>query len=161
MILKNFSKALSAYFGGANLSAKIVTVTGGKINATTAMYSTLQLGSFMRSVSATYNSGTVFGDGDTPVKSDDYCLSGNVITGITGSAVRANEDDEDSSTVSVVYTIANNNTDEVVIKEVAVCINYQGYNFLMERTVLDSPITIPAGGVGQVTYSIRFNYPTA
>ena len=30
----------------------------------------------------------------------------------------------------------------------------------VERTVLETPVTIPAGGVGQVTYTIRMNYPT-
>ena len=37
---------------------------------------------------------------------------------------------------------------------------YTTYPYLIERTVLESPITIPAnGGVGQVTYKIRMDYP--
>lgn len=29
----------------------------------------------------------------------------------------------------------------------------------INRTVFDTPVTIAAGGVGQVTYTIRMNYP--
>lgn len=59
-------------------------------------------------------------------------------------------------------TITNNNETDITIGEVGIV--YQtgsSYSVLFERTVLESPITIPAGGVGQVTYTIRMNYPTA
>ena len=62
---------------------------------------------------------------------------------------------------SAVLTITNNNATDITIGEVGIV--YQGSNTaaLLERTVLDSPITIPAGGVSQITYTIRMNYPTA
>lgn len=34
------------------------------------------------------------------------------------------------------------------------------YKALYERTVLDTPVTIEAGGVGIVNYSIKLQYPT-
>ena len=112
--------------------------------------------------------GVRFGTGDTPPTLDDYKLSGNNVTGLTFSTnvVWVKDDDGDGATAT--YTITNNNTTDVTIQEVGLFqqiyttrskedSTYQ----LWERTVLDSPVTIPAGGVGQITYTLRVNYPTA
>lgn len=109
--------------------------------------------------------GVMFGDGTAAAK-EDYWLSGNTISGISVSSSETVENSEDGCTKTRVYTIVNNNDTDITIREVG----YQGhvptdaynnYVALLEHTILDSPITIPAGGVGQVTYTIRMNYPTA
>lgn len=113
--------------------------------------------------------GVVFGSGSTPPTIDDYTLSGDVITGITVSYTTENSvsDDYTSATYSKTYTITNNNSEAITIGEIALvgeeCWQsqyssntryYHGF-ILYERTVLEEPIVIPAGGVGQVTYTIR------
>lgn len=114
-------------------------------------------------VKASY--GVCFGDGTTPATMDDYNLSGNMITTIvTNDAPTVTVDDE-GATLSVVYTVTNTGSEDITISEVCM-FNYWYYNsssytcYLLERTLLDSPVTIPAGGVGLVTYTIRMNYPT-
>lgn len=105
--------------------------------------------------------GVIFGDGDTEPIVDDYKLSGNLISGLSASVVQTQTVEDDYMEIENVYTLTNTNTTEVTIREVAYCHQLSAYGVLMERTVLDEPVTIPAGGVGQVTYTIRMNYPTA
>lgn len=107
----------------------------------------------------------VLGDGSDEPKIDDYKLSGNIITGISSTVSRNVSTDGDDAIISSVFTVTNNNSNDITISEVAYCGNVCGISTggaagLFERTVLESPITIPAGGVGQVTYTIRIKHPT-
>lgn len=104
--------------------------------------------------------GIIFGTGDTPVTIDDYKLSGNIVTNIAGNTVINHEFVDGGHETTCVCTITNTGGSSVTIKEAGLMMaNYS--LALCERTVLDTPVTIPAGGVGQVTYKIRLNYPTA
>lgn len=116
--------------------------------------------------SYTGNGGVIFGTGNTAPSYGDYALSGAVVSGIT---VTANvTPDPANLAITGVYTIVNNNTDPVTIGEIGLLsssTNMSAYErtnrLLVEHTALDSPITIPAGGMGRVTYTISLNVPTA
>lgn len=107
--------------------------------------------------------GVYFGTGDKEPTFDDYAISGEIISTIAASANVVATPDDDGCTFVSTYTVTNNGSAPVTIKEV--CLYYRAPSeglFLVERTLLDTPVTIDAdGGVGQVTYTIRFNYPTA
>ena len=120
--------------------------------------------------------GVLFGSGNAEPKADDYCLSGEAIDGLGSSnitSVETSEVDDDHLTVTRTYTITNTTGNDITIGEVGLVYYLQAYtsatstgssykkywSYLVERSKLDSPITIPAGGVGQVVYSIRMNYP--
>lgn len=115
--------------------------------------------------------GVVFGSGNTAPTQDDTTLSGNLVTGLTSSYVYNETFADDGIDVTTVYTLTNNNAESVTIGEIALVDVIQNqpqqyydtyyYPYLIERTALETPITIQAGGVGQVTYTIRMNYPTA
>lgn len=104
-------------------------------------------------------SGVIFGDGDTEPTEDDYTLSGNIITGIayTSKVTRVIENNKNTRTVT--YTITNNNSESITIKEIGY-VGYAKYNsgyaysVLLDRELLENPITIEAGGVGQITYTV-------
>lgn len=114
--------------------------------------------------------GVFFGSGNTPSTIDDYKLAGDVITGCTCSYVDKStyESDGSASTLTYEYTITNNNDTEITIGEIGLFFetywkssnttNIHYFN-MFERTALETPITIPAGGVGQVTYTIKMEYP--
>lgn len=117
--------------------------------------------------------GVFFGSGNEPVTVDDYKLSGDVVSGYTYS-YKANSTyaaDGSNGIVQYDYTITNNNDTEITIGEVAIfgeatwqtssssSTRYTHHYYMFERTALETPITIPAGGVGQVTYAIQINYP--
>jgi len=112
--------------------------------------------------------GVVFGTGNTPPTVDDYTLSGSFISGLSTSNVTVAEttskNDDGSMVFTYVYTINNSTGADITIGEIGIqtYANSSSYyiNVLVERTVLDTPVTIAAGGVGQVTYTIRMNYPT-
>ena len=111
-----------------------------------------------------------FGTGNTPESLDDYTFAGDVVQNITYSSVDNSNYDEDGSgaTHSFTYTITNNNDYEITIGEIGIFSEavwmtaynkYTHYGYMFERTALETPITITPGGVGQVEYTIRMNYP--
>lgn len=118
---------------------------------------------YLRS-SLSQSSGVFLGTGNTPATIDDYRLAGDIVSGFTYNSNVVSESDNDGLTLTANYTITNTSDAEIVIAEIGIIQNTSvgtknaNYKMLLERTVLESPITIPAGGVGQVTYTIRLNY---
>ena len=135
---------------------------GGSISATTARQA------YIKNLQTTLagNGGTVLGTGTTPPTVDDYALSGELVTGYTYMSSVSNEVHEDGQSITALYTITNNNDQPITIGEVGVIASFTknsaaAEKALLERTVLDAPITIAAGGVGQLTYTIRLYEPGA
>ena len=115
-------------------------------------------------------SGVILGNGNTPPTLQDYKLSGNLITSYEYSSSVSSLQVEEGIEITATYTITNTGSENMTISEIGmiapVCSGSTtaadgSYVNLVERTVLETPVTIPAGGVGQVTYTIRMNYPTA
>ena len=129
------------------------------------------LGGLLLSVlnAASYSQGVLFGDGNAAVTINDHCLSGNVIPLLSANVAvsKTNEVSDSGLIVKAKYTITNVASTDITIREVGLMEGYRYYNggseaaILVERTVLDTPVTIPAGGIGQVEYTITSNYPTA
>ena len=180
MILRNYYKILDAILQGTDTdNLTVFTKTdGGKMNA---RYYSSSDSSYIDALgfhdltrlrdSLTYQ-GVVFGDGATEPSFDDYTLAGSVIKGLTGTISRTGTNNgESGAEATAVITVTNGNSNEVTIREVGYIgyatfyytnsSNSTGGYIMLDRTVLDTPVTIPAGGVGQVTYTIRMNYPTA
>lgn len=129
-----------------------------------------RMNNIMTTLDNTSYGGVVFGTGTTPPTYDDYKLSGDLITGLTISKTESTDRSDTDASRTVIYTITNGGASDVTIGEVGLlAVGSQspketsyGYRYpmMVERTVLNSPVTIPAGGIGQVTYTIRMNYPT-
>ena len=135
---------------------------GGALSATTARQA------YIKNLQTTFssNGGVVLGTGTTPPSLDDYALSGELITGYTYTSSVKNEVHEDGQSITASYTITNNGSQAFTIGEVGLIASFTGSasaaaKALLERTVLDEPITIAAGGVGQLTYTIRLYEPVA
>ena len=128
--------------------------------------------SVMNSWGSTVNKhGVSFGTGTTPADVSNYCLesilddtqiSVTVPSGVSFS--RGDTFDE----YSVSFGVTNKTAEAIIISEVgltAIPYNSGSSNevvyVLVDRTVLDTPITIPAGQSKQITYTIRFNYGDA
>lgn len=175
MFLKNWYKLLGEYFSGSIVKPTIKTAAGTDVTIVVSQ-ANLQFASNYSHYScpSMYNvrdeleqalGGVVFGDGNTPVTVDDYTLSGNVITGLSASAGVSIENTEEYTEYTAVYTIPNTGSEDITIKEIGLFFSTQqssalATKILIERTVLDEPLTIPAGGVGQITYTIKLAYPT-
>lgn len=122
----------------------------------------------VRETDVVFNSGAagiVLGSGNTPPTIDDYCLESMITSGLSPKTIISNDENGDLK-----YTITMTNTSQnpITIGEVGIMSKvYTGANtntsniVLMERTVLEEPITIPANGVGVVTYITGFAVPEA
>lgn len=117
--------------------------------------------------SLTSYGGVILGTGTTAPTIDDYALAGELITTLSYSSDVSIVSDADGVTYTGRYTISNTGESEITVGEIG--LNAQLYYTsyvstkyfgLLERTVLDEPVTIPAGGVGQITYTIKMVYPT-
>lgn len=105
--------------------------------------------------------GVVLGTGDAEPTEDDYTLSGTIITtfGVSSTTEHIYNSEDGSYTIENVYTITNTGSSTFTIKEIAWFANffYGGGTsyacFLIDRTLLEEPITLEAGQVGQVTYT--------
>lgn len=164
MVLKQYYDALAAMATGNTIA--IASYGGATYNVPGSNAQNLvKLYNGMSSVAAgTWANGVLFGSGDTPVSIADNKLN-SIISGLTGSGSVTKTYDAESglTTISSIITITNGGDTDVTIKEVGLNLNYTGnWAMLMDRTVLEAPITIPAGGgIGQVTYEIVLKHPTA
>lgn len=185
MFLKNAKPWISSKLGfGANLSTyKPVNAYDQKeLPYYDSMYGYDITGLMKNISSGTYAKrdgsnmvGVLFGSGSVPPTVDDTRLSGSPITGLSTSNVTYTqttgcEEDTKKSYVTTVYSISNTTNKEITIGEVALVYQLSGrdetvssgscaYGVLLERTAFDTPITIPAGSIGQITYTIWFESP--
>ena len=118
--------------------------------------------------SATGGDGVVFGTGNTTPTMDNFKLSGSYVYS-TGSniAYTANGpvETENGLKYSITYTITNAYDYDLTVGEVGLIRKVYNSNnngplyIMVDRTALDTPITIPIGGVGQVVYTVNLNLP--
>ena len=180
MFVKNYYSLLNERLGGGYSYENLPLMVYGGFNAPSlSSYSNFAIKTCLTShingsvLNNTSNSaptpGVVFANGNVPVSIEDYKQSGDALSNITVSCSVEVVSDAKGQTITGNYTITNNATEPQTIGEVCIFsgILYrvgsynQGKYVMIERTVLDSPVTIPAGGTGQVTYTIRLDYPTA
>ena len=110
--------------------------------------------------SRSYYGGVIFGDGTTKPTVDDYKLAGNVISDFVSTHTITMNSDASTGTTSITktYTITNTGTSAITIAEVALIDSFKNGSwyqpFIIDRTVLDNPVTIAPGEVGQVVYTL-------
>ena len=176
MFTKNWYKALAVEMSRVNETFQSVTGATQTLKASYYLYC-LGLNEDGRNIPSIYkvrttlegNGGVIFGTGNTSPTIDDTTLSGSLVSNFSYSSSVSTARDETGITLTALYTVTNNNAEAITISEVAIIANLTEYNTspdthlkaLVERTVLDTPVTIPAGGVGQVVYTITLNLPTA
>lgn len=140
-------------FKGADqlISTIDVHTSASSIRAALKTFNTAQKGSSLSDEHC-----VAFGDGSTPVSADDFQLSGNNFTTYSGAyACVANADCTEATWT---YTLTNTGSSEFTVREIGLYTSSSTsvlYSCLIMREVLDSPVTIPAGGVGQVTLTIK------
>lgn len=117
----------------------------------------------------------LFGTGTTAPTMDDYKLESPISSGLTASFIASATTIADGvCTRKYIYTLTNGTTNDITISEIGAfsyahyattaangdTTSNSGSTFMLDHTLLDEPVTIPAGGVGQVTYTITMDYPT-
>lgn len=112
------------------------------------------------------NSGFAIGSSDEVGTDEDYNLKTPITSGFTGSVTASNVYDAENNTMRVRYvlTITNTGSEALEINEVA---RFLGFNtasaigvnangnrktFMIDRSILPSTVTIPAGESGVIHY---------
>ena len=169
MLTKNFYAYIKSVFSGSDTVATF-TMTNGTTStvAVNANYPPFKvMNGWSKSATIT---GVSFGTGTTPATVSDYFLES--ILGDTQirvsvpSSISFNKLDTYEE-YTVTFGVTNKTADAIAISEIGLTAMpyspYGGNNqyALVDRTVLDTPVTIPAGQSKQITYTIRFNYGDA
>lgn len=112
-------------------------------------------------------SGIFFGDGTTAPSKSDYNLSGNRVTGYSvDQIVNTYSVEGDTLTSSLKITLTNTSDSAITISEIAWFVlsryaNKSSCYVMLDRTLLETPVTIPAGQTGIVVYKRSVSFPTA
>ncbi len=103
-----------------------------------------------------------FGSGTTPATVNDYTLESQINSDITVTNPNKVTTEQTDSYISWTATFGVKASVEITISEIGLIakayLSSGAVTTLVDRTVLDTPITIPAGQSKQITYTIRFNY---
>lgn len=103
----------------------------------------------------------VLGNGTTKPTPEDYRLESQITTNLSCDSVSVSRN---TTVKTYTATFSNSGTSDITVTEIGyvskTSYNYNGIykfdNFLMDRTVLETPITIPAGESRTVTYELSF-----
>lgn len=107
--------------------------------------------------------GYIFGTGNTPASIDDVNIAGDVIPGLSIVQNTTSQNANTSEYVQVL-TIQNTTDSTVTIKEVgrvahgdttSASNTYSYYSYLLERVVLDAPLTLAPDERGVITLTIE------
>ena len=165
MLTKNFYSFMRSALSSVGGTYATFTHTNGDIsNSDTGSSSSFPFSYMSQWAKTITNVGVSFGTGTTPATASDYCLESilgdtqiSVSTPSKVSFSRADTYDE----YSVTFGITNKTDAAITISEVGLTAAPVSNKYvLVDRTVLDTPVTIPAGQSKQITYTIRFNYGT-
>ena len=161
MLLRNFYNALGSWMEGA-APESLVTTAGSSHSYTQTNANKLSTTTSHICVGASTITNFHFGDGGVEPTFDDYKLSGTRITTLSGLVNRKRTQDETGITIEYNFTLTNTGTSSITIRELAYMGDYGagGYWVMIWRDVLDNPLTLEPNGVGQITHTVKLNYPT-
>lgn len=127
---------------------------------------------FISSALSSSSNGIAVGSGNTEPTEEDYTLESQ-ITGLTGSISVADivNSENFSFKHSILVTLTNSGAEDVTVKEIgyfgysgtsttrggAVGQNTNAKGYLIDRTVLENPVVVPAGESSVISYD--FIYP--
>lgn len=166
MLTKNGYAAMAARLlsAGKVFSARSVDGTSYKLYPSSAFIPANDMKTITTNVAF---GGVALGTGNTPATVNDYKLSGTMITTFTYTGSSTSKETDKGYECTGTYTITNTGTEAFTISEVGLqttlhtSSNGGAGQMLIDRTVLENPLTIEAGGIGVLNYTIRMNYPTA
>ncbi len=169
MKLRNFDNLVKAYIGANHVPGCIRDLNGTVRDAYNSSDNIARLrytvpGNLgMAASSTSVTAALMLGTGDEAPTYDDYQLSGTRITTFSESHTSAQSLEGEMST-EITYTITNTGSASFTVREIGYFARIQysssGYsNTLLERTVLDAPLTLEPGAVGQLVFKTHFALP--
>lgn len=168
MLTKNFYNQVAALLTKKDIRNGLISTTGEVRDAPWNVFSAMSMLGILNNLTiGEVGSGVRIGSGDTPATADDYTLESVIASGcsvVNQSATTVTKEGDNVSAYAT-STISNTGTTALSISEIglfsSIPVDGVGRPFLLDRTVLESPITINPGEAKSITYTIRMNYPTA
>lgn len=172
MILRNYYKAFAYEVFGVKIADLKPVAMDGDLRTSGTLHHEFDnansnnvpyMGRVNTGVLTHTKTGIILGSGSTPPTFDDYKLDSRIQADTTSTVSLTSDADEGGVYISAVITLVNNSDTQLTISECGLycatsVTNGDNSMVLLDRTVLDAPVTIPSGGVGQLTYTIRLNY---
>ncbi len=159
MLLNNFYRILVGAWTAVKPGLEVKAMDGSVMNVSGAALDGLTgyMMSYSYPGSPTAKIVVVFGTGNTAPALEDYQLSGELVT--QASLSSTSNQGTSTTRISRVYKVTNSGTEDLTIGEVGIRYMLNGNYVLIERTALDTPVTIAPGGVGYITYTLDFSLP--
>lgn len=162
MLTNNYYAILANSYSRPNNKVQLTAPDGTKFTQKDDEWDELNFGS----AQAISTGNILFGSGTTPPTRDDYTLSGASITTLDQqSMVGSYELLDDGVKFTKILFMNNTGTEAVTVGEIAWVTGMIPYsslngknNNLLDRTLLEEPVTIQPGGTAQINYSIFFKY---
>lgn len=172
MITKNFKMLLATILGSSGNSNSrcyfpITNTSGGTdylcntLNRFPAQVNTVV------QISSPFNQGIYIGSGNTPPTENDYALETPITGGLSAStpAVNRGADGDGNPYIAFTFTLTNSGATDKIVSEIGyfqyVSASYYnnslGYQtaMMLDRTVLETPLTVPANGTAAVKYELK------
>lgn len=170
MITKIFKKYLAFQLEGIGATGDCILPAKNLNGADMYLSSRGYIGAFPVScnytVQTSKSSGILIGSGTTPATENDYFLQSQITSGFTHTVTLTQSIENDSPVLQYNIIITNTSASNLVISEIGYAQSLfahatQGGSpantdyFLFDRTVLDTPITIPAGESAGIKYKLK------
>lgn len=136
---------------------------GGSFSSSSFPYST----SKAVQINTLKSSGIHIGTGQTPATEEDYFLESKITSGVQAGTVttRGGVDENGNPYIELSFMLSNATGADIVVREIgyvqgAALANTIGGssandNILLDRTVLSTPVTVPAGGEAVIRYTLK------
>lgn len=174
MVTKNFKNLLAmALEAGNNMGCVKATNVTGTVGYLSGNFG-FPASPTMTLVTDANAAGISVGTGTTPVTEDDYNLEETLSSvNMVMTATKYGLDENNYPYVQYSITITNTSQSDIVVSEVGYKQNVtlkktigstvasNSQVVLIDRTILDTPVTIAPGDAGIVTYKLRTNYGPA
>lgn len=173
MRTKNFLNLMATIFERCGVSKGLLPVVGRDGVTYYVGPTTPGSGSgFPYSVALTFQTSAVgagfcVGSGDTAATENDYELESMITSGISASVIASVDLDEDGNpTVNYDLVITNTGSAAITIAEIGFKqslytttaeggTSFSNRTFLLDRTVLDTPVTIASGDFAVIRYTLK------
>lgn len=119
-------------------------------------------------INTTTNPGIYLGSGSTPPTENDYSLESRITGGLTPSSTNetAGVDENGNPFITFVFTLTNTTANDITVAEIGyfqTCMAAASYGgnasayerFMLDRTVLQNPVTVPANGNAVIEYTLK------
>lgn len=101
----------------------------------------------------TTGSGVRVGSGSTAPAKNNYRLESEIET--TSGAVTAERGYSNNRPyLRLTVSVTNTGTEAITVREIGYFQTFDGNGYMLDRTLLSTPLTIAAGGTGQIVYTI-------